>query len=54
MNSIPEKYLNKNVKAMLSGRDKTFNKKPNFHFSKVISFLQKAYKVEIKIFVDNT
>jgi len=53
MNSIPEKYLNKNVRAMLSGREKSFQEKPNFHFSRVVSFLRKIYQVEVKIFIQD-
>lgn len=54
MSSIPEKYLNKNVRAMLSGRKKTFQEKPDFHFSKVVSFFKKLYQVEVKIFIKDT
>ncbi len=53
MSSIPEKYLNKNVRAMLSGRKETFQEKPGFHFSRVVSFLKKLYRVEVKIFVQD-
>jgi hypothetical protein len=51
MSSIPEKYLNTNVRAMLSGRKETFQEKPNFHFSKVVSFFKKIYQVEVTIFI---
>ncbi len=52
MMRVPEKYLNNNVRAMLSGRKKTFAKKPNFHFDKIVSFLNRNYRVEVKIFIE--
>ena len=50
---IPEKYLNKNVQAMIGGRKKV---KPIYllHFDKVISFLKKKYRVEVRISENDT
>lgn len=46
-----EKLLNKNVRAMISGRKKDL-KKPDFHFDKVVSIFKRNYRVEVKIFVE--
>ncbi len=50
---IPERYLNKNVQAMIGGRQKP---KPTYllHFDKIISFLKKKYRVEIRISENDT
>jgi hypothetical protein len=54
MTDIPEKYLNNNVKAMISGgkSDETIGisqetKTYDFHFFKVFQFFRKKYRVEI-------
>ena len=53
MIKVPEKYLNNNVRAMLSGRKNTFLK-PNFHFNKLVSFFNRNYRVEVKIFIEKS
>ena len=52
MNSIDEKLLNKNVRAMISGRKKDL-KKPDFHFDKLVSIFKRNYRVEVKIFIED-
>jgi hypothetical protein len=52
MTSSTEKLLNKNVRAMLSGRKKDL-KKPDFHFDKVVSIFRKKCRVEVKIFLED-
>lgn len=47
-----EKLLNKNVRAMISGRKKDLQK-PDFHFDKLVSFFKRNYRVEVKIFVED-
>ena len=54
---IPLKYLNKNVKAMISGGNLSPvepTRKYLLRFDKVISFLKKKYRVEINISVNDT
>lgn len=52
MTSIPKKFLNTNVRAMISGRKKDL-KKPDFHFDKIVSILKRNYRVEVKIFIED-
>lgn len=52
MNSIEEKLLNKNVRAMISGGKKDLQK-PDFHFDKLVSIFKRNYRVEVKIFIED-
>jgi len=51
---IPERYLNKNVQAMISGGRQ--RPKPTYllHFDRIISFLKKKYRVEVRISENDT
>ena len=51
MTSIPEKYLNTNVRAMLSGGNVETESKPEYvlHIDRIISFFKKKYRVEFKV-----
>lgn len=50
---MSEKLLNTNVRAMISGRKKDLQK-PDFHFDKLVSIFKRNYRVEVKIFVEET
>jgi hypothetical protein len=50
---MTKKLLNKNVRAMISGRKKDLQK-PDFHFDKLVSIFKRNYRVEVKIFVEET
>lgn len=51
MTDIPEKYLNTNVRAMLSGGNVETKPQPKYvlHLDKLISCFKEKYRVEIKI-----
>ena len=51
MTGIPEKYLNTNVRAMLSGGNVETESKPEYvlHLDKIISCFKKKYRVEFKV-----
>lgn len=51
MTDIPEKYLNTNVRAMLSGGNVETKSQPKYvlHLDKLISCFKEKYRVEIKI-----
>ncbi len=51
---IPEKYLNINVRAMISGGTQEPEKKYIFCFDKLVSFFKRTYQVEIKISREDT
>ena len=52
MTTIPKKFLNKNVRAMISGGKKDLQK-PDFHFDKLVSIFKRNYRVEVKIFIED-
>ena len=55
VSNIPEKYLNTNVRAMISGGIKEEPEKEYFfHLDTFFSFFKKVYRVEIKIFKEDT
>lgn len=51
MTNIPEKYLNTNVRAMLTGGKVENEPEPDYvlHLDKLISCFKKKYRVELKI-----
>lgn len=53
MGTIPPKYLNTNVRAMLSGgveeKQPVLEKTHILHLDKLFSFLRKSYRLEVKI-----
>jgi hypothetical protein len=49
---MTEKLLNKNVRAMISGRKQDLQK-PDFHFDKLVSIFKRNYRVEVKIFIED-
>lgn len=51
---IPERYLNKNVQAMISGGRQKLKPTYLLHFDRVISFLKKKYRVEVRISENDT
>jgi hypothetical protein len=60
MTDIPEKYLNTNVRAMISGgkSEETLdntqeNKTYDFHFFKVFQIFTKKYRVEVLLIKEN-
>lgn len=51
---IPERYLNINVRAMISGGTQEPEKKYIFHLNKLVSLFKRTYQVEIKISREDT
>jgi len=59
MNSIPDKYLNTNVRAMISGglpesTTEDPQRKPILHLHKLISFFKKRYRLEVSLTKEDT
>lgn len=59
MNTIPDKYLNTNVRAMISGglpesKSVEIQKKPILHLNKLISFFKKRYRLEVSFTKEDT
>ena len=60
MTIIPDKYLNTNVRAMISGgkeeseKSEPETKKPILHLDKFFSFFKKKYRLEVSLFKEDT
>ena len=55
LDEIPEKYLNINVRAMISGgTQQEPEKKYIFYLDKLVPFFKRTYQVEIKISREDT
>ena len=59
MNNIPDKYLNNNVRAMVSGGIKDLKKpkpeqQPIFHLNKILYWFAKKYRLDVSIFKEES
>jgi hypothetical protein len=60
MTTIPDKYLNTNVRAMISGgieeseESEPEDQQPILHLNKMISCFKKKYRLEVSLFKEDT
>ena len=60
MTTIPNKYLNTNVRAMINGgmeeseKSDPSEQQPILHLDKFFSFFKKKYRLEVSLFKEDT
>ena len=60
MNNIPDKYLNNNVRAMVSGGITELEttepepEQPIFHLNKILYWFSKKYRLDVSIFKEES